>query len=174
MKGVAPFHTPWCCSYRKGALVSPATTVANFTLLFTLKWKGDCWIYAFLKGIKLFVKWKVLCWIWTLVAVLIASDDSNYTTIPVTLLTFSFINKQMQNLLGFFKGLIPWLRRNFFLFSCDIKNKLELFCKDLFFFRSFFYLFTESVLSQYLNIFSIFVKTKKPKKKNKKQIKINK
>ena len=28
---VAPFPTPWCCSYWKGAFGSPSTTVTNFT-----------------------------------------------------------------------------------------------------------------------------------------------
>ena len=32
VKGVAPSPTPWCSSYRKGALGSPSTKVANFTL----------------------------------------------------------------------------------------------------------------------------------------------
>ena len=32
-KGVAPFPTPWCSSYRKGAFGSLSTMVANFTYL---------------------------------------------------------------------------------------------------------------------------------------------
>ena len=35
-KGVAPFPTPWCCSYRKGSLGLPSTMVANFTYLLTM------------------------------------------------------------------------------------------------------------------------------------------
>ena len=141
-KGVAPSHSHWCSSHRKGSLQAPSTTVANFTSFYS--WFEFCvfilldWLSG--KGYKtqsynlpiagwgtmntfssrslgLIETQPVLFWIWTLVIYSISYDDTQ-KALSVVICRASSLpvgNDTVVLCLSwyFIETLVPWLPHAF-------------------------------------------------------------